>query len=164
MRVRELPDYLKGFKNRIASAAGPTATEMANAVKDRMVNVTLHESGVHAPGIFYEAIAGRPPAYASGRLAGSVFVMPSSGMVLAKANVGVSARYGAIQEQGGYTVPNDSEFMHWRNPRPWYKKRVDIPEHPYFRPTVQAMIDDGSLSRTAANAFYSRIRVFYTYG
>jgi|ERR1700691_6275391 phage gpG-like protein len=163
MRVSELPGYLKGFKNRIASAAGPSATEMAHAVKDRMVSVTLRET-VHAPDTFYEAVAGRPPAFASGRLAGSVFVMPSSGMVFAKANVGVSAKYAAIQEWGGWTVPNDSEFMHWHNPRVWYKKRVTLPEHPYFRPTVKSMIDDGSLSKAAANAFYDRIRVFYTYG
>ena len=162
MKVSELSGYLRGFKNRVASAAGPSATEMANAVKDRMVSVTLRES-VHAPDTFYKAVAGRPPAYATGRLASSVFVMPSSGMIRAKANVGVSAKYAAIQEWGGWTEPNTSEFMHWHNPRPWYRKRVVIPEHPYFRPTVDAMIRDGSLSKKAADAFYDRVRVFYTY-
>jgi phage gpG-like protein len=163
MRISELPDYLKGFKNRVASAAGPSATEMADAVRDRMVNRTLRESA-HAEGIFYKAVEGRPPAYASGRLASSVFVQPSSSMTWAKASVGVSAKYAAIQEWGGWTVPNHGEFMHWRNPKPWFKKRVTIPEHPYFRPTVDAMIKDGSLSRSAANAFYSRVRVFYING
>lgn len=163
MNIHELPSYLRGFKNRVASAAGPSATEMANAVKDRMVNVTLRET-VHTPDTFYQAIAGRPPAYASGRLASSVFVQPGSGMVWAKANVGISAKYAALQEWGGWTVPNDHKFMHWHNPHPWYKERVVIPEHPYFRPTVNKMIADGSLSKAAANAFYSRVRVFYTYG
>lgn len=162
MRVRELSAYLQGFKNRVASAAGPSATEMANAVKDRMVNDTLRRSQ-HAPGVFWKAVEGLPPAYASGRLAGSVFVEPSSGFIFAKANVGVSAKYASIQEWGGWTEPNHGEFMHWRNPRPWYRKHVDIPEHPYFRPTVERMIRDGSLSKAAANAFYDRIRVFYTY-
>lgn len=164
MRVRELPGYLNGFKNRVASAAGPAATEMANLVKTEMVNVTLRESGTHSPETFFKAVAGRPPAYASGRLAGSVFVQPSSGMVFAKAGVGVSAKYASLQEWGGWTEPNHYEFMHWHNPRVWYKKHVDIPEHPYFRPTVDKLIRDGRLSKAAANAFYSRVRVFYTYG
>lgn len=156
MNLRDLPGYLKILQQAAANAAAPVANSMAEGVQDRIVNVTLRETA-HAPYTFFRAVQGRPPAYASGNLARSIVATPAFGSIRATAGVGASAKYAAIQEFGGYTIPNNSRYMHWRNPRPWWKKRVVIPEHPYFRPTVEQMIRDGSLSRLAADAFYDRI-------
>jgi phage gpG-like protein len=156
MDLRDLPAYLKVLQQAAASAAAPAANSMAKGVQDRIVNVTLRQSA-HPPYTFYRATAGHAPAYASGNLARSIIMTPASGAVRATAGVGATAKYAAIQEWGGWTMPNNGRFMHWRNPRPWWKKRVEIPEHPYFRPTVEQMIRDGSLTRLAADAFYDRI-------
>lgn len=159
MDLQDLPAYLARLKMAAGSAAAPAANAMAEGVRSRIVNVTLRQAA-HAPHTFYKAVAGNAPAYASGNLARSIIMTPASGLVRASAGVGATAKYAAIQEWGGWTVPNNGRFMHWRNPRPWWKKRVDIPEHPYFRPTVEQMIRDGSLTRLASTAFYDRVYPF----
>jgi phage gpG-like protein len=160
MELSELPGYLKGLQKAASLAVAPAATGMASAVKNRIQNDTLRQA-VHPPYTFYRAVAGRPPAYASGNLARSIIMTPASGAIAATASVGATARYAAIQEWGGWTVPNKGMYMHWRNPRPWWRKRVVIPEHPYFRPTVENMIRDGSLSRSAYVPFWNRIAFFF---
>jgi hypothetical protein len=163
MDLNDLSAYLEGLRDAAAEAAVPAADAMAGGVRDRIVHVTLRET-IHPPGVFFRAVMGRPPAYASGNLAMSIRATPAFGGVRATAGVGASARYAAIQEWGGTTWPSNSEFMHWRNPRPWWKKVVTVPEHPYFRPTVESMIRDGSLTRLAADAFYDRVASFFSRG
>jgi phage gpG-like protein len=156
MDLKALPAYLETLQKAAASAAAPAANAMAHGVQDRIVNVTLRETA-HPPYTFYRATRGRPPAYASGNLARSVVMTSAYGAIRATASVGSHLVYSAIQEWGGWTEPNNSPFMHWRNPRPWWMKRVTIPEHPYFRPSVEACIRDGSLTRSAMDAFYARV-------
>ncbi len=158
MRISDLPDYLRSLRDAVAKAINPADGAMAEAFRDRVVNVTLRET-VHAPGEFWKAAPHRPPAYASGGLARSV-ILTRDGR---KASVGVYARYAALQEFGGVTWPSNHRYMHWVNTGgAWYKERVRVPEHPYFRPTLDAMVRDGMLSRSAADAFYDRISYFYT--
>jgi phage gpG-like protein len=163
MNLDDLPAYLQRLRDAAASAVVPAANALAEGVRDRMVNVTLRET-THPPGVFWKAVMDRPPAYASGNLARSIRVTPAFGAVRASAGVGASARYAALQEWGGRTWPNSAEYMHWRNPRPWWKKIVTVPEHPFFRPTVEGMIRDGSLNRLAADAFYDRVSPLFRGG
>lgn len=70
-------------------------------------------------------------------------------------SVGAYARYAAIQEFGGDTWSDrPGGFMHWVNTGgSWYFRRVHIPQHPYFRPALVAVIRDGSLQRSAVSTF-----------
>ena len=160
MDLSGLPAYLETLQKAAASAAAPAANGMATAVKNRIQNDTLRQT-VHAPNAFYRATPGDAPAYGSGNLARSIIMIPASGGITATATVGATARYAAIQEWGGWTAPRTHLFMHWKNPRPWWRKRVVIPEHPYFRPTVEKMIRDGSLQRAAYVPFWTRIAPFF---
>jgi phage gpG-like protein len=136
----------------VASSAPDIADGMAKTFQARIQNVTLRESA-HAPGQFYRAPRGHPPAYASGTLARSIIRRPAFGGVRATGSVGATAVYAAIQEFGGYTWGNHG-LMHWRNSAgEWFMNDVYVPEHPYFRPTVEATIRDGSLQRSAIVAF-----------
>jgi len=164
MDLGDLPAYLKALRDAAATAVVPAADSMAKGVRDRIANVTLRET-VHPPYTFWKAVMGRPPAYASGNLARSVVVTPAFGSVRASASVGSHLNYSAIQEWGGWTTPNNGPYMHWRNDRgPWWRKRVTIPEHPYFAPTVAQCAADGSLRRWAMDAFYDRVSVFFDRG
>jgi phage gpG-like protein len=160
MDLGDLPAYLKALQDAAAAAVVPAANSMAAGIQDRIANVTLRET-THPPYTFYKAIMGRPPAYASGNLAKSIIMTPAFGSVRASASVGSHLNYSAIQEWGGWTMPNNGLYVFWRNPRPWWRKRVTIPEHPYFAPTVEQCVVDGSLTRWAVDAFYDRVSVFF---
>lgn len=148
-----LPGFLDSLKGNIADAAAPVADAMAETFQHHVVNVTLKEH-THAPGMYYEATRGATPAYVTGNLARSVIRRPASGMIRATAMVGDTAVYAAVQEFGGETWPSHGKYMHWRNSRgPWWMKHVTVPEHPYFRPALEAVIRDGSLRRSAISAF-----------
>jgi phage gpG-like protein len=162
MDLGDLPAYLKALQDAAASAVAPAANAMAGQVQDR-VQALLRETS-HPPYTFFKAVAGRPPAYASGNLAKSVVTTPAYGAVRATASVGSHLRYSALQEWGGVTWPSNGPYMFWKNPRPWWKKRVTIPEHPYFRPAVEQCIDDGSLTRVSMDAFYDRVSAFFNRG
>lgn len=152
-----LPGFLQGLKASVATAAAPAADAMAETFERRVQNFTLRQT-MHPPGMFWRAVEGRPPAYASGNLARSFVRTPASGLVRATAMVGNTAVYAWVQEWGADTWPSHGKYMHWRNTRgPWWMKRVTVPEHPYFRPTVEQTIRDGSLSRSAASAFQRRL-------
>lgn len=157
--LKDLPALLGRIRDAAANAVTPAATAMASGFQDRVTRVTLRET-FHPPGEFYKQVPGHPPAYASGSLARSIFMTPAHGSIRASASVGTTLKYAAIQEWGGWTEPRTHKFMHWRNPMPWWKKRVVIPEHPYFRPTTEAMIRDGSLTRLAMDAFYKEVRPY----
>lgn len=161
MNLRDLPNYLRSLQDGVAKAVIPAADKMAAGFRDRVSQDTLRRTE-HAPGMFWRAVRGQPPAYASGRLARSFVTIPASTRIRATARVGNTAVYASIQEFGGATWPRTGEYMHWVNTRgPWWKRHVDIPEHPYFRPTVDEMIRDGSLRRLAASGFYDRISYYF---
>lgn len=161
MDLQTLATYLEALKGTAAQAASPAATAMAEGFRHEVADVTLRQA-THAPHTFYRAPVGRPPAYASGNLAKSIRVTRAYGAVRATAMTGAYARYAAIQEWGGWTEPRRGRYMHWRNPRAWWRKHVDIPEHPYFRPTRDRMIATGALSRDARDAFWARISPYFT--
>jgi phage gpG-like protein len=145
--------FLTGLMGKVADAAGPIATAMATTFQRRVTTVELKEE-FHPPGMFWRQVVGHPPAYASGALARSVRSgkTVSSG-TQAVASVGAFARYAAIQEFGGDTWGNRG-MMHWVNTGgSWYFRRVHVPEHPYFRPALEAVIRDGSLQRSAVSVF-----------
>jgi phage gpG-like protein len=155
----DLPAYLKALQDAAGAAAAPVADAMADRVQERVQG--LLRQVTHPPYTFWKAVADRPPAYATGNLAKSIVTTPAFGAVRATASVGSHLRYSAIQEWGGWTEPNNGPYMHWRNPRPWWKKRVTIPEHPYFRPAVEQCIRDGSLTRVSMDVFYDRVSPFF---
>lgn len=161
MDLDALPAYLAALRDAAGEAAIPAANAMGTEVK-RQVTAQL-KLVAHAPGIFWKAAPSRPPAYASGHLAGSMMMVPASTAVVATALVGNTAIYAAIQEFGGPTWPNRSAYMHWVNTGgSWYKKRITIPQHPYFRPTVERLIANGGLTREAMSAFWVRILPFFS--
>ncbi len=149
--------FLAGLAGNVASAAGPVATAMADTFQRRVTTVELKQQ-FHPPRMFWRQAVGHPPAYASGALARSV----KRGRTISKgtqaeASVGAYARYAAIQEFGGDTWGNKG-MMHWVNTGgSWYFRRVHVPEHPYFRPALEAVISNGSLQRSAVSAFMARM-------
>lgn len=163
MTPEENVALFKAIRDQASTAAKPAADGMTETFEDavgRTLKLHAHGPMPAGPqhdipfGIFYKATPGAPPAYATGNLARSIMRTPASGGITASALVGATAEYAALQEWGGWTEPNSSAYMHWLNTRgPWWKKHVDVPEHPYFRPTVDRTIADGSLSRSAASAF-----------
>lgn len=157
----------EAIKAQVSTAAPPAVDGMTETFEDA-VGRTLRLSA-HAPmpagpphsipfGIFHKATPGAPPAYATGNLAGSIMRTPASGGITASALVGATAVYAALQEWGGETWPSRSAYMHWQNTAgPWWLKRVTVPEHPYFRPTVDRTVADGSLSRAAMKGFAAHV-------
>lgn len=158
MDLADLPAYLKAFRDVAATAPAPAANAMAQAAQSRIRDY-LHET-VHPPFTFYRAIAGRPPAYATGNLSRSIIATPAYGSVRVSAAVSTNLIYSAVQEWGD-TMHAHGTYMHWRNPRPWWKKTVHVPAHPYFEPAVLACIRDGTLTRVSMNAFYLRIALWF---
>jgi phage gpG-like protein len=144
---------LKYLQRLVASAAPGEANGMAKTFQDRVKNVTLKKV-MHPPYTFYKATPGQPPAYASGNLTRSILMKSAYTAVDSSAIVYSTAVYAALQEWGGSTWPSRHNYMHWRNNRgPWWKKKVDVPEHPYMRPTLEAVIRDGTLQGAAISAF-----------
>lgn len=152
MTPEENVAYWKTLLGTVADSASDVANAMASTFSDRVRNATLKETA-HPVGEFYKAPAGRPPAYVTGNLARSIIRTPAFGGIRATGTVGAFARYAAIQEFGGFTW-GDHGFMHWRNSAgEWFMRTVYVPEHPYMRPTLEAVIRDGSLVGSAIDAF-----------
>ena len=62
--------------------------------------------------------------------------------------------YAATQERGGIHQARHAKYMHWVNTGgAWFKKRVDIPARPYMEPALREVIEDGSLTASAIEAF-----------
>jgi phage gpG-like protein len=157
MDLQGLIEQLEVLKGAVENAAAPSATAMAENFRKGVVEVTLRQIS-HAPGLYWEAPAGQPPAYVTGNLARSVRTTPASGTPRASAFVAAYAKYAALQAFGGETRPTQGKYMHWRNSGgSWFKERVYVPAHPYFPPTLGRQISDGSLSNVAAETFWARI-------
>jgi len=157
MTPEELPAFLRTLQGQTATAAAPAANEMAEtAARAARQNLNLVS---HAPGIFWKAPPGRPPARASGHLLESMVTFPSYSRVRSTAVAGNTALYAGIQEFGGSTWPNQGKFMHWltKPAGSWFKEVVYVPQHSYLRVATERTIRDGSLQRSAMTAFISHM-------
>ena len=160
MTLDEYIAWLEAAIERIDYGAAAAANAMAEYIADRIENDMLRRS-VHAPGAYYKARPGAPPASASGTLAKSTFWIPaaSSRGLRATAYAGNSARHAKLLEFGGCVLqPTSGKVMHWTDSRgSWYHARLpadeEFPAHPFLEPTIQEAIDDGSLLRVAIDAF-----------
>lgn len=157
--LEELPGVLKAIQAKAADAAPPVVMAIADAYKDHLVHVTLRRSFA-APGQFgTPAAPGGPPAWRTGRLAGSVTSrLSGAGGLTATAVVGPHTVYARVQNQGAVNRATRAHYMHWVNSGgEWFKKRVDIPGRPYLEPALRETIADGSLVRAAMEAFMAKV-------
>lgn len=157
--IDEFVAKMKDLELRTMRSSPFIAAAMGRAFHDRLVNVTLRMYQ-HPMYVMTQAPAGGPPAFMSGELAYSVTMDVRGGGSTSRAYVGPHTIYARVQEFGGEMSAHNFEFMRWYMtgvPVPggpwWYKKHVEVPARPYMRPTRDAMIADGSLHRTAVEAF-----------
>jgi hypothetical protein len=150
---------LRRIKENARGGAAAAATAMAKYIRDRVRNDTLQRS-YHAPGAFNRQKPGRPPARASGALADAMYFKPAYGGMRATALVGNKSDYGRILEYGCVITPKNGVYLGWRDSgRPdnpsgiWRHRSVNVPPHPYLRPTVEDAIEDWELRRVAVEAF-----------
>jgi hypothetical protein len=136
--------------------ASAAANAMARYIAERTADDTLRQI-THAPGAYYKARPGAPPAYASGALAKGMFWTPAatSQGTRATAYAGNSARHANLLEHGGCVLrPTRGKVMAWKDTGgAWHHRSLPAPAHPYLAPTVQDAIDDGSLRQVAIDAF-----------
>lgn len=147
--------YLEGVLATAERGAQATATAMAEYITDRVVNITLRRTS-HAPGEYYQARPGEPPAYASGHLAESIYFRPASEGLRTSALVQVDPDlpYGRILEFGCVVQPTTYSLMHWKDTGgSWYHPSLNVEAHPYLGPTTEEAIEDGSLEEIAIRAF-----------
>ena len=138
--------------------AQAAAEAMAAYIAERIRNETLRRRRT-APGQFYRAKRGDPPAMGTGKLADSIYSTPASGGLRASAYAGSDDKRASLFEFGGCVLqPGDSQsVMKWLDSRGWWSHhRLPLsggyPEHPFIRPTVEEAIADGSLRRVAIDA------------
>jgi phage gpG-like protein len=146
----------------VEASAVPVVDAIAETYKEHLVGVTLHESGSHPPVTQTPAPPGRPPAFMTGRLAGSVIRTPGTGGGgVAEATVAPHTVYAATQEFGGVHAKSPGFMALWVRyigyagvkARGWLKHRVDIPARPYMSAAVGETIANGSLARAAMERF-----------
>jgi hypothetical protein len=148
-------EFWKEVAAEARRGAAPTATAMAKYLAERARDVTLRQSS-HAPGEWYRQGPRRPPAYATGTLARSMFFVPASsaGGGTAWAEVRNSAEYSRILEFGCVITPTNKKFMHWVDSRgSWYHTLLVVPPHPFIEPTTDDSIRDGTLRYEAIDEF-----------
>lgn len=147
--------YLEDVLRLAEKSAQAVATEMAEYITWRVRNITLRRA-FHAPGEWYRARPGEPPAYASGTLAESIYSRPAYPGLRASALVQVDPdlKYGRIQEFGCTVEPTYWSLMHWTDSGgSWYHPVLKVEAHPYLGPTTEEAINDGSLEEIAIEAF-----------
>lgn len=145
-------------RKQAEGGAEAVANAMAEYIARRVAEDTLRRRR-HAPGQFYRAQRGQPPAYGSGKLADSMFWEPASGGLRASAIAGSNDKRASLFEHGGCVLqPGDSRsVMKWHDSGGWWSHhRLPLsgtwPEHPFIRPTVEDAVADGSLRRVAIEA------------
>lgn len=151
-------------RDKARGGAEAVASAMAQYIAERTAQDTLRRRR-HAAGQYYKAKPGDPPAYASGKLADSMFWEPESGGVLrASAIAGTADKRASLLEGGGCVLTAASgALMKWRdsgrpdNPGGWWSHRRlplsgEWPAHPFLSTTVEEAIADGSLRRVAIQA------------
>lgn len=160
MTIDEYIAWLEQSIAKIDYGAAVAANAMAEYLAERIANDTLQRT-THAPGAYFKARPGAPPASASGNLAKSMYWTPAAASrgLRATAYVGNSAKYANLLEFGGCVLtPTSGKVMHWTDSGgSWYHARLpasgQFPAHPFIQPTVQEAIDDGSLRQVFIDAF-----------
>ena len=81
-----------------------------------------------------------------------MYSKPAYGGIRATAMVGNDSDYGRILEYGCVITPKNGVYLGWQDTgRPdnpsgiWRHRSVNLPPHPYLRPTTDEAIEDGSL-------------------
>lgn len=150
-------------RRKAEGGAEAVALAMAEYIARRTAEDTLRRRR-HSPGQYYRSPAGSPPAYASGKLADSMFAEPVSGGLRASAIAGTEDKRASLLEGGGCVLqPGSRSVMTWRdsgrpdNPSGWWSHRKlpvsgTWPAHPFLSTTVEEAIADGSLRRVAIEA------------
>lgn len=151
--------YLEGLLELAERAAPAVATGMARYISWRASEITLR-TYLHAPGEWYGARAGEPPAYASGDLAESIYAVPAWRALRTSAMVTTKLEYSRILEFGCVVTPKARERLAWQDTgRPdnpggvWKHMFVLVPEHPFLGPTTEDAINDGELQEIAIEIF-----------
>ena len=167
MTPGELPGVLAAIAGRASAAAVPVAGAMAKTYETHLVDITLIESGSHAPVTPTPAPPGRPPAEMTGALRGSVTMAgPTGGGGIGTASVAPHTIYAATQEWGGvHSAVNGPYMWLWLRyvgyieviRRNWLKTTVEIPERPYMRTAVAETIASGELQGAAERAFEAAV-------
>jgi hypothetical protein len=158
MTLDESADWWEAAAERATLGANAMADAMAEYLARRISQDTLRRRR-HAPGQYYKAKPGDPPASATGKLADSMTWEPVSRGLRASAIVTSDDKRAGLFEFGGCVLTERSApVMKWRDSAGWWSHhRLPLsgtwPEHPFVGPTVQEAIDDGSLTRVAVEAF-----------
>ena len=158
--------YFQAIADQVPGANQNANTRMSSQFSGdvgRVLRMTFHAPmPAGAPhyrpfGIFYNAVEGAPPAYATGNLANSMVRTPASAGLVSRAMVGNVAVYAAVQEEGATLLPN-SAYLHWVNTRgAYYKRSVTVPPHPYFARALRFDIANGSLTEAAMKGFAEKM-------
>lgn len=156
---RDNLEFWRRIRRGIPEGAQVAADAMARYLAERAADDTLKRTS-HAPGQYWKAAPGAPPAYASGQLAGNMFWRPAFRGARAAAEVGNRDPRAAMFEFGCHGLrPTHMKVMHWVDSGgSWYHARLpadgsDYPAHPFLRPTVDEAVEDGSLTGVALEAF-----------
>lgn len=158
----QLPAYLEAIKARVEAAAVPVVNAIAETYDEHLRNVTLIESGAHAPVTRTPAVEGRPPALMTGRLKDSVLATPGVmvGTGMAEASVAPHTVYSATIHWGAVHTGKPWMALWIRyigyaevKRSHWLRHTVDIPSFPYMIIAVQETIANGALERAGINAF-----------
>jgi hypothetical protein len=158
MTLDESADWWEAAAERARLGANAMADAMAEYLARRISQDTLRRRR-HAPGQYYKAKPGDPPASATGKLADSMTWEPVSRGLRASAIVTSDDKRAGLFEFGGCVLTERSApVMKWKDSGGWWSHhRLPLsgtwPEHPFVGPTVQEAIDDGSLTRVAVEAF-----------
>lgn len=165
MTPEENVALLKAIRDKVATAAPGCAMALGRTHERHMVDVTLVESGAHAPVTQTPAAPGAPPAVMTGTLRRSVTVVRGvSTGTFASTIVGPHTVYAKTQEFGGihHGSPLMWLWVKYIGPaevrrRNWLRTVVNIPARPYLRPSRDAVIADGSAVRAANAAFVAHV-------
>lgn len=160
MEPGDLPAYLDRLSDRIASGSPPAVIAMADTYQTYVKDVQLVKYGVHAQ----HTLTPSPPfvgspAIETGELRRSVTLAPGSMGIVSHASVSPHTIYAAVQEYGRVIHSRSAHhFMRFvtyglANGPVFYKHVVKVPPRPYMRPATDACIRNGSLGRSAAEAF-----------
>lgn len=126
-----------------ASAAALTAVTTGGHLVEAETKAALGRSS-HARGTKTPSAPGQPPSLVSGTLRRSIRVTTpeAKGLTGWTVSVGPSAIYGRIQELGGDAGWADASYL---------------PPRPYLEPSLQKVIQDGSLAACYTAAWRSAL-------
>ena len=165
----ELPGYLQAIYDRVEAAAVPVAQAVGNTYKEHLTGFTLRESGEHSAPTHTPSVPGRPPAFMTGDLAGSVRQVPASaiGPGVAVTSVAPHTDYAATIQWGDIHFGEPGKGMWLWLHRPYTPQQVlrrnlvrnvvHIPSYPYMNVAVDETIADGALERAGEEAFTAAV-------